>query len=201
MINVELLRTDNSAPSLSLNSSARNKSFGKVGWATALILATLALSGCVESKEPLLTDGQPLVGQQFEVHLYEDFQDDKAGDFHASAYRWDDGRYVRASGLVRDETNFVVKQLSGDDFIIQGSAGADKVFNYWIGRRVVPGVYLIVPVNEDDVDAAVRANVCAKDQPEGICKVETYDHLVTLALATASKPVRNPALSVILPHR
>jgi outer membrane murein-binding lipoprotein Lpp len=35
----------------------------------AAIAATLALSGCVESKMPLMTDAKPLLGQQFEVHL------------------------------------------------------------------------------------------------------------------------------------
>lgn len=35
----------------------------------AAITATLALSGCVESQMPLMTDAKPLLGQQFEVHL------------------------------------------------------------------------------------------------------------------------------------
>jgi hypothetical protein len=171
-------------------------SFGKVAW---LIASALMLSGCVVSQEPLLTDSQPLFGTQFEVHLYENLQDGKAGDFHVSTYRWDSGKYVRVSGLVRDATNFVARELRENDFIVQGSAGVDKVFNYWVGRRVAAGVYLVFTVSENDVDATVRNTACAKAEPEGICRVETYDHLVTLALGTASKPPQNPALIVVLP--
>jgi hypothetical protein len=158
----------------------------------------LSLSACVESQVPLLTDTQPLIGHQFQVHLYENFVDGKALDFHTSIYRWKDGRYVRASGLARDVTSFVVKLLEGNDFIIQGTNESKNLFNYWIGRRLIYGVYLIFPLDETDVDVAIRNAVCAKDQPGGVCMVQTYDHLITLARGTAAKPVRDPALGVIL---
>jgi hypothetical protein len=184
----ELLQRDNLAKSTSF----------KI--ALALIFVTLALSACVVSHEPLLTDAQPLLGRHFEAHLYEDFQNAKAGDFHVATYRWEEGKYVRASGLARDAASFVVRELSGDDFIIQSSGGLDKTYNYWVGRRVIPGVYLIVPISEEDVDVAARSAACANAMAEGICTVETYDHLVMLARGTASKPLRNPALGVILPR-
>ena len=40
------------------------------GLAVALT-ATLTLAACVESHVPLMTNALPLLGQQFEVHLYE----------------------------------------------------------------------------------------------------------------------------------
>ena len=49
-----------------------------------------------------------------------------------------------------------------------------------------------------DADAAVRESACAKDEPAGICRIATHDDLLTLARATASKPVRDPALGVIV---
>jgi hypothetical protein len=171
----------------------------KFGGAIALIAGTLVLSGCVESEKPLVTDSQPLLGAQFEVHLYENFREGKAGDFNVSTYGWDGGKYVRSSGLMRDATSFVVRELNGNDFIVEGSNGVDKVFNYWIGRRVIYGVYLIFPINESDVDPTIRNEACAKGKPEEVCRINTYDHLVTLALATAGKPVRTPALGVIVP--
>ena len=61
------------------------------------VTAALVLSGCVESQTPLITDARPLLGQQFEVHLYEDFVDGKATDFHTANYRWHDGQYMRAA--------------------------------------------------------------------------------------------------------
>ena len=127
----------------------------------------LSLSACVESQIPLLTDTQPLLGQQFEVHLYENFVDGKAIDFHTAIYRWKDGRYVRGSGLARDVTSFAVKLLEGNDFIIQGTNEAERLFNYWIGRRLIYGAYLIFALDETDVDAAIRNAICAKDQPGG----------------------------------
>lgn len=177
---------------------ARTASF-KIAFALSFV--TWVLPGCLMSREPLLTDALPSLGGQFEVHLYEDFQNAKAGDFHVATYRWEDGRYVRSSGSARDAVNFAVRELGGDDFIIQSSSGPEKVFNYWIGRRVIPGVYLMVPIDENDVDAAIRSTACAKEKPAyEICRVETYDHLVMLARGTASKPLRDPALGVILPR-
>ena len=43
-----------------------------------------------------------------------------------------------------------------------------------------------------------RNAVCAKDQPGGVCMIQAYDQLITLAHGTAVKPVRDPALAVIL---
>lgn len=40
--------------------------------------------------------------------------------------------------------------------------------------------------------------VCKKDQPPGFCGIENYDQLITLARATAAKPMRTPSLAVIV---
>jgi hypothetical protein len=40
--------------------------------------------------------------------------------------------------------------------------------------------------------------VCGKNQPEGICRVGTYDQLLKMAHATAAKPVQISALGVVL---
>jgi len=178
----------------------------RIGIAAATASATLILSGCVESEKALLTDAKPLLGQQFEVHLYESFVDKKANSFHSSVYHWKDGQYVRESGLARDVRRFVAQPLSSNDFLIQAtgdtekqiSGGNDNLFEYWIGRRVIEGVYLIFALNEADVDDATRSAVCGKEKPEGICHIQSYDQLVILARATAAKPVRESALGVVL---
>ena len=164
----------------------------------AAVTATSTLSGCVESQMPLMTDARPLLGQQFEVHLYESFVDGKANDFHTSVYRWKDGQYVRGSGLARDAKRFVAQSLAANDFLIQSTNEDAKVFNYWIGRKLAVGAYMIFPLNENDADDATRNAVCGTDQPEGSCRIRTYDQLVTLARATAAKPVREAALGVVL---
>lgn len=164
----------------------------------AAAVSTIALSGCVESQTPLISDARPLLGLQFEVHLYENFVDNKANDFHTSVYHWKDGEYVRGSGLARDAKRFVAQPLAANDFLIQSTDDDAKVFYYWIGRKLAPGVYMIFPLDEKDADDATRHAMCGADKPEGICWVRTHDQLVTLAQATAARPVREAALGVVL---
>lgn len=168
--------------------------FGKI---TVAAIAALLLSACVQSETPLITDAQPLLGQQFEVHLYEEFVDNKASGVHASTYQWKDGQYVRASGLARDARRFVAQPLAGNDFLIQSSDESGKVFLYWLGRRLIPGVYQIFGVNELDVDETTRKAICG-DRSSDICWVTTRDQLLTMARATAAKPPRNAAIGVVL---
>jgi hypothetical protein len=83
------------------------------------------------------------VGQQFELNLYEGFKDGRAQDFHTAVYQWKDGRYVRSGGLARDVKSLVAEPLGRDDLILQGANESESTFNYWIARRLFPGVYLI----------------------------------------------------------
>lgn len=169
-----------------------------LGQLAATAIAAFALSACVESRVPLVTNTQPVLGQQFEVHLYEDFVDNKAGAVHASAYRWQDGQYVRVNGLSRDAKSFVAQPLAGNDFLIQSSDEGKQVYLYWIGRKLAPGVYLIFGVDEADADETTRNAICGTDRPEGICRVTARDELITLARATAAKPPKKPALGVVV---
>jgi hypothetical protein len=164
----------------------------------AAIVAAMTLAACVQSQQPLITDAKPVLGQQFEVHLYENFVNNKASDVHASFYQWKDGAYVRASGLARDAKRFVAQPLAANDFLLQSADDSTRLFNYWIGRKLNPGVYLIFPLDEADASEAVRKSACSEGQPEGFCRITTHEQLVTLAKATAAKPVRNAALGVVL---
>jgi hypothetical protein len=164
---------------------------------TIAAIAGLFLSACVQSQAPLITEAQPLLGQQFEVHLYEDFIDNKASGVHASTYRWRDGEYVRATGFAQDAKRFVAAPLAGNDFLIQSSDESGRSFVYWIGRRLTPGVYQIFGINEMDADEATRKATCG-DRSSDICWITTRDQLLTMARATAGKPPRNAALGVVL---
>lgn len=164
----------------------------------AAIVAALALSGCVESQAPLIVDARPLLGPQFEVHLYEDFVDGKANDFHTAVYYWKDGQYARGSGVARDAKRFVAQPLAGNDFLIQSTDDSEKRYFYWIGRKLAVGVYMIFPLDEADTDEPARSALCGKDRPEGFCRIATQEQLLTLARATAGKPVRKAALGVVL---
>lgn len=168
--------------------------FGRLA---AAAIAALFLSACVQSQTPLITDAQPLLGQQFEVHLYEDFVENKASGMHAAIYQWKDGQYVRAGSLAQDAKRFVAQPLAGNDFIIQSSNDAGSAYLYWVGRRLSPGVYLIFGVDETAAGDATRKALCG-DWSDIICWVTTRDQLFRLARATAANPPRNPALGVVL---
>jgi hypothetical protein len=100
--------------------------------------------------------------------------------------------------MSRDAKRFVAQPLAANDFLIQSSDEDGKVFYYWIGRKLATGVYLIFPLNEIDADEATRNAACGTNQPAGICRVRSFDQLVTLARATAAKPMREAALGVVL---
>jgi hypothetical protein len=161
-----------------------------------LAAAALTLTACVESSVPLVKDAKPLLGQQFNVHLYEDFAEGRPNNFHAAAYRWVDGGYVRASGHASDAKSFVAEPLAGKDFIIQSTDEHGKRFVFWIGRKLHDGAYLVFPLNIEDADAATRRRVCGGD-PD-ICRISTHEQLVTMARATAAKPPREALLGVVL---
>ncbi len=88
-----------------------------------LTSAALALTACVESGAPLISNAKPLLGQEFRVHLYDDFSEGKPKDFHAAAYRWVNGEYVRTSGLESDAKRFVAEPVAAKDFVIQSTDG------------------------------------------------------------------------------
>ena len=172
---------------------------GRFVWRiAAALVASVMLSACVESRGPLITDPRPLLGEQFEVHLYENFVDGKASDFHSSTYRWVNGQYERGTGMARDAKRFVAQALDGSDFLIQSTDDEGNVYYYWIGRKLAVGVYAIFALNEADTDKAARDAICGNDHPEGICRVQKFDELLTLAKATAAQPIRKAALGVVL---
>jgi hypothetical protein len=169
---------------------------GRIGMAA---VGAVLLSACVQSKVPLLTDAKPLFGQKFQLHLYSTFVDGKAQEFHTTTYDWKKDRYVRASELGRDLTSFIAEPLQADDLIIQSTSEDGNPLNYWLARKLSEGVYLISRLSEEDLDATTRDTACAKDQPAGICMIGSHDQLITIARATAAKPVHPPdALAVLV---
>lgn len=163
----------------------------------ACVAAILMLAGCVESSAPIVTDAKPLLGEQFNVHLYEDFTGGKPRNFHAASYRWANGEYVRASGLGSDAKRFVAEPLAGSDFVIQSTDEQGKRFVFWIGRKLHDGAYLVFPLDIADADGATRKSICGGDQVE-VCRIATREQLVVMARASAAKPPRDPVLGVVI---
>lgn len=158
--------------------------------------AALTLTACVESGAPLVKDAKPLLGQQFNVHLYEDFADGRPNNFHAAAYRWSDGEYVRASGHASDAKRFAAEPLAGNNFIIQSTDEHGKRFVFWIGRKLHDGAYLVFPLDMADADEATRKRVCGAQAD--VCRISTHEQLVAMARATAAKSPRDAMLGIVL---
>jgi hypothetical protein len=164
-------------------------------------LATVISAGCVQSEQQLFSNTKPLMGESFEAHFFENFIDGKASVAHSAYYRWVENRYVIIRGSTDHVSSFTSVSLDNDSFVVEGTIRAKPEFNYWVARKVVDGVFLIVPVNEADADEATRAAACTGKKAEGFCFVGKQEDLIKLAKATASKALVNPTLGVLILRR
>lgn len=177
---------------------AKVRTFQKKIYLVFLLVLTPFISGCVESHTPILTKTEPLFGSQFKVHLYDTFIVGKARNVQVLRYQWRTHGYQRVGQRFGDDSEFVVQSLDDESFIVQTHNMENALFHYLIARRILDGVFLVFPIEEADAGATTLAEMCGKDSPTIICMIRTYDQLVTLARATASKPPRNPLLGVIV---
>jgi hypothetical protein len=67
-----------------------------------------------------------------------------------------------------------------------------------VAHTLVPGVYQVVPIDENDADDATRAANCARRSGSS-CRVETREQLFALARATAAHRSDNGGLVIRLP--
>ena len=74
--------------------------------AAGAILCALALSGCVDSSGPLLSDAQPVLGQQLRLQFYS-LRKGTADEPEQATYKWDRGAYQRTGGGMTDISLFL----------------------------------------------------------------------------------------------
>ena len=177
--------------------NAGRKRLGSLIRIVAMCTASFGVASCVASSKEMISDAKPAMGPQFTAQLFRRFYDGKAHELQASSFRWQDGAYVNVGGPV-DLRRFVSAPLKGDDSIIQGSDMSGKIYSYWLGRKLADGAYLILPLDEGDVDAASRNKFCATQQASGICIVNSKESLIALAEATARSPIKNAEVAVIV---
>ncbi len=85
------------------------------------ILCALALSGCVDSSGPLLSDAQPVLGEQLRLQFYS-LRKGTADEPEQATYKWDRGAYQRTGGGMTDISSFSVHPLARDTFVVQSAA-------------------------------------------------------------------------------
>ena len=160
----------------------------------ALVLcAAFVLTACVQSEKPLLAGSTPLLGKRFQLTLYQDFTEEKARSVNTSVFRWNDTHYALVSGDSSGIQYFVVQRLDGGDLLIEAN---ENNHVYLLGRKLAERTYRILPVDQNDVDAATRDRTCATRNPV-ICTIKTRRQLDTFVRAAAAKTGGHRIVGVI----
>src|ERR1022692_3051538 len=106
-------------------------------WATFAILLA-ALSGCIDAAQPVLTDGEPLLGERLHFEFYA-LRDGAAHDTSNEMFAWRNARYVPIGANARDVGAFTLHAFEGADLIVQ-SLKAGQPAEYAIARKLADGV-------------------------------------------------------------
>jgi hypothetical protein len=152
----------------------------------AAILCALSVSGCVDSSRPLVTDAQPVFGEQLRLQFYS-LRKGIVDEPELATYKWDSGAYQRTGGGMTDVGSFSVYPLARGIFIVQSAAAKRPgMFEYAVARRLVDGVYQVIAVDEGDAGRVTRARFCRRTS-DSSCRVETSEQLFAFARATAER--------------
>jgi len=151
-----------------------------------LVVSALSLSACIDSATPILMGSQPLLGQTFNLQFFS-LRKGVAHDPQQARYVWNGKQYTHAGGGMEDAKAFTVHAFDGGDLIAQSVADErQSTIEYGLLRRLADGVFLLVPVDEDDADEATRAKYCERAENSS-CRVSTREQLFALARATAAR--------------
>ena len=162
-------------------------------------LAALALGGCVTSTAPVLSDAKPVLGERGLIHVFT-LSQGGASDPSVISFQWSGSRYL-VRGKSIGFTDFTAYAYEGRDWIVQGmTQRAPSRIEYGLARRLADGVYLLVPINEDDADQAMREKFCTKTQ-DASCRIATPEQLFVFARASADQTSESGGLAVVVPPR
>jgi hypothetical protein len=164
------------------------------GRIAVILLAALLLAACVQSDKPLLTGTKPVLGDQFQLNLFDDFTDGKADTVRTAVFRWNASRYVLVSGDLLDVKYLVAQPLDDSNSLLQ--VGNDKEYAYLLSRKLAEGTYRILPVNEKDLDAAAQKQNCVTQQGD-TCTIATRPQLDTFVHASLGKTIPYTMMAVI----
>ncbi len=164
---------------------------------SGVALAALTLGGCVTSSAPVLSDAKPVLGERGLIHV---FTLSQGGASDVVSFQWSGSRYL-IRGKSIGYSDFTAYAYEGRDWIVQGTTQkAPLRVEYGLARKLAAGVYLLVPITEDDADAPTREKFCTKTQ-DASCRIATPEQLFVLARASADKAAESGALAVVIPGR
>jgi hypothetical protein len=173
-------------------------------WATelrilAVALAVGALSGCINSASPILGDAKAILGDRLQIHFFSATTKDGTRDHTTAIFEWNGSRYLPRGTSAGEWSDFTVHPYEGRDFIVQTrqQRGA-RATEYALARRLSEGLYLVMPISEEDADEPTRERFCTKTQ-DSPCRIATPEQLFVFARATAAKDEEASGIAVIIP--
>jgi hypothetical protein len=161
------------------------------------MMAFFSLSGCISSTTPVLGDAKPILGDRGQVHFFKS-REGRIREHNVRTFEWSGSHYV-FGGRQSEVRDFTVHALEGRDLIVQvTSARPPRLTEYAVARWLSDGVYLLIPINENDVDDATRSKFCGRTQ-DSACRIGTPEELFVFARATAEKDEASGGIAVIMP--
>ena len=158
--------------------------------------AAIALTGCISSTGPVLSDAKPVLGERGLIHAYT-LSQGTAHDPEVVSFQWSGSRYlVRGKSIGYSE--FTAHPYEGRDWIVQGTTQrAPHRIEYGLARKLADGVYQLVAIDENDAQAPAREKFCTKTQ-DASCRIATPEQLFVFARASSDKPMEGGGLAVVV---
>ena len=157
-------------------------------------LLALGLAGCITATREILGDARAILGERIQVHAFTTPRNGRR-DYTTGIFEWSGSRYVRRSG---DFTDFTIHPYEGRDLILQSpTSRGSTMINFGLARRIDEGVYLIIPIQDEDADEPTRTRFCTKTQGAD-CRISTPEQLFVFARATAARDEDNGAVAVVV---
>ena len=158
---------------------------------------SLALTGCISSTSPILSDPKPVLGERGVIHTFT-LSGGAAREPGTVSFQWSGSRYLLAGKSI-GISDFTAFAYEGRDWIVQGTTRrSPSRVEYGLARRLADGVYLLRPINEDDAEPSAREKFCTKTQ-DAACRIATPEQLFVFARASADKPPEDGGLAVVVP--
>ncbi len=132
-------------------------------WRFATIAgAAIALTGCISSTGPVLSDAKPVLGERGLIHAYT-LSQGAAHDPEVVSFQWSGSRYlVRGKSIGYSE--FTAHPYEGRDWIVQGTTQrAPHRIEYGLARKLAEGVYQLVAIDENDAAGAGPREILHQD--------------------------------------
>ena len=171
---------------------------GLVARAILAAFCALALSACIDSNSPILTDAQPVLGPRLNLQLYT-LRKGVAEEPEKVQFAWNGKLYARSGGGMKDVGAVSVHAFEAGDYILQSMPiRQSKKVEYALLHPLASGAYLVIAIDEADADEPTRSANCK--HPEGAaCRIETREQLLALTRATAAKHRDEGGLVLRLP--